>query len=292
MLNQASGLIEEFKRRTSNPFISSTLLALTTINYKLFLVLISNQNYEEKFKYIEKTLYTSPANVVFQLAIYPLLVAAFFTFLWPLIDTEISACHIKLENRKKLRTILAEQKRPIPQDEQAQFFEHHNTELQELKSKLSVAVERERRITRELNEQISTLQQNARISTFQRLAEHTDLDATEVQAMLNFDGWVIRQNENFVKAVKSIPQAAFFEKIIIEIDKIAIEDEFRKTGTLDWLSSIVKKTNSHALSMHELFFAIGLFGGLKPDGKSFDINHNNYDIKEKIKEIGVIFNSK
>lgn len=291
MFNYANGILEEIKRRKSNPFLSSATIALATINYKVIFVLFSTQEYAEKFCYIERTLYPSRSDILLQLIIYPGMAALFFTFVWPLIDTEISVIHIKLENRKKLKSLLAEQKQPIDQADQAQFFESQNKEVQELKSKVGIAIERERRITRELNEKIGALQQNIKSSAFQRLADYTELDATEIQTMFNLDGQAIRRNENFVKAVRSIPHTKYFEKIIAAIDKLPIEDDYKKTGHIGWISSVINKPNSHAIFIHDLFFALGLFGELQSDGKSFDINHNHFDLKDRIMEMGSISKS-
>lgn len=115
--------------RFKNPFLGTAFVAATAINYRTAVVLTSEESYRGKFWYLESELYPNWWMIALKLFTLPVLVAAFYTMLWPYIDTWISVRIQELQNRKIRRQIVAENRIPFPTDEQDKIFHRHEEEL-------------------------------------------------------------------------------------------------------------------------------------------------------------------
>ncbi len=77
------------KERISSPFISSFAIAWSAINYKIFVLLFSDKEYEAKIKLIDE-MFDSPDEIGLFIIMFPLIVAGFYVYAWPLLSIKIN----------------------------------------------------------------------------------------------------------------------------------------------------------------------------------------------------------
>lgn len=125
------------QNRLSNPFLASYLIALVTINYRFFVVLLSQESYQKSFRYIEATLYPTFGEFLIKVFLLPLAAAMFFTFVWPALEPVLVGIKELAQERGSRWLIKVRQQRTVPLEEQARFFEQWNAENEQLKAQLS-----------------------------------------------------------------------------------------------------------------------------------------------------------
>ena len=71
------------RERYNHPLLYSFAISWLVLNYKAIVVLISNENFVDKFEYIEKNLYPITASPLNSLLYFPLLSSLIYVFILP-----------------------------------------------------------------------------------------------------------------------------------------------------------------------------------------------------------------
>jgi len=82
-------LYSTLKDRISSPFVSGFVIAWSVINYKFFVLLFSDKEYEVKIKLIDE-MFDSPDEIGISLIMFPLIVTGIYVFAWPLLSIKIN----------------------------------------------------------------------------------------------------------------------------------------------------------------------------------------------------------
>lgn len=271
-----SNLKDEARKRMSNPFLSSFFLALASANYKAIFVFASDESYRSKFNYVETVLYPDFPAFFFHFIFIPTIAATFFSFIWPLIDTEISILSTKLENRKKLKLLRENRKEPIDKDEQSQYFEQQDQKISDLNSRMSAIRDRETKLTKESNAKIRALTERAKNQAIQRMADAANASTPEIINIFSLDEWSLRaHNADKLEVAKRIPHLKKIAAVVDEIEKAPLTEDYRKIGNMEWLAAAIGESKEYAINFHEILYALNLAGDILDEGLSFDLRHHD-----------------
>lgn len=277
---------DEISKRVRHPFLVSFFLALVSVNYKIFFVLASGDGYQVKFNYIENVLYPCYWDVLLGFFCWPLVSAMFFVFVWPLVDTEISAIAIRLDNRRKLKLLLDSRREPIDKDEQAQYFEKNDREISEIKSRLAITYGRESKLLKEGAQKISNLTERIKRQAILRLADSAEVSEVEVRNVFDFESWVLRDHhKELLESAKKIKQIPKMVSVVEAIEAVPLTDDYRKIGDVDWLVQLIGGTREYAVDFHCILYALGIFGDYIDGGQSFEIIHHNTKMINRIRSL-------
>lgn len=126
---------DALRDRISSPFISSFLIAAIVNNYKFFVVLLSDERYESKFRYIGESLYKNQTEYIQHWLLVPSAAAIIYTFVWPAIDQITVALRRIIFNVTDWINLKAQHRQPIDSHRQKEFFDKwtkENKRLQEI----------------------------------------------------------------------------------------------------------------------------------------------------------------
>lgn len=94
--------------RVRNPLLTGFLLSWGALNYKLIVVLLTNEHYEKKFAFIENVLYANHDSAVRMLLLYPAALSAVYVFVFPgiaLLSTWAGSTYERLHANVRLRAL-------------------------------------------------------------------------------------------------------------------------------------------------------------------------------------------
>lgn len=122
--------LETVSERINSPMLSSTALAWAAINYKFLLVVLSAEDFRQKFAYIEDNLYPS-LEVKIKLGVfYPIIVGLFYTIAYPVIDIGLVAVREAIDNLKERAMLFIRRKKPIDRDFASEYFAKFDEQLE------------------------------------------------------------------------------------------------------------------------------------------------------------------
>lgn len=123
-MNKFYEILESIADRFKNPLLLSFLASWVIVNYRLFVVLWSDEHYEAKFHFISSRLYGPETNVFAATVGWPFVGAVFYVLILPAISlasTWASAFYQDLHNRVTVRALKkavlsAEQKEAVDRE--------------------------------------------------------------------------------------------------------------------------------------------------------------------------------
>lgn len=129
---------ESLVDRVRNPLLTGFILSWCATNYKLLVVLLTNEHYEKKFSFIENVLYANPQESFNKLITIPTLLSVVYVFILPgiaLLATWAGSTYERLHANVRVRalkeiTITAAQRDEIKR-EAALIVEKAHKEAQE-----------------------------------------------------------------------------------------------------------------------------------------------------------------
>ena len=133
----AKDTYEVLKERIGSPFFGSFWVAFAALNYRGGIVLVSDADFREKFRYLDMQLYPQPIDRWGHLILLPLAVAAFYTFVYPFIDTYLTVVSKWLFAFKTERVLRADRMVPFDRRLQMAYFMKFDKEVEALKETIS-----------------------------------------------------------------------------------------------------------------------------------------------------------
>lgn len=131
------GLIEDVKtsirHRVQNPFLAAYFLALATANYKVVVVLLSQEPYKKSFDFIDTQLLGTPYAVITKVIVYPLAASLFFTFIWPWLNGKIVAAQEVVIQIAQTAIVKARQQRVVTVEEKVAYFSEWEAQNEQLR---------------------------------------------------------------------------------------------------------------------------------------------------------------
>lgn len=119
--------------RYSNSLLISFALSFAVFNYKLFVVLFSDESFRSKFNYIDTTLYGNPEKLRDMFLWIPLLSAAAITFLGPAFAQIVEAARLRIRRFGDEMVLNAKREKAVPISEQIAFFKMWDKENDRLR---------------------------------------------------------------------------------------------------------------------------------------------------------------
>ncbi|WP_312350609.1 hypothetical protein [Sphingobacterium multivorum] len=231
----ADMVIDPIKQRTAHPFISSYLIAWLFVNIKAFLCLIfSAKEIEEKFIYIEKTIYPdfwSRANGI----LIPLIIALIYTVGLKWIDRLIDILNEKpikarIKNQAKIKIDTLESEIDIVEMQiRLNNARAENKELQELNDKIT-SLNKEVEIRDTTIEAITSETQNLRSELNSLMQDYSDLkDENAVITHKSINSTNFEKNlESLIKALFAELDREQFTHILSKISDTGVPDHILK----------------------------------------------------------------
>jgi len=131
------GIVEDVKtsirNRVQNPFLAAYFLALATANYRVIVVLLSQEPYTKSFDFIDTQLLGSPYAIITKVIAYPLAAALFFTFIWPWLNGKIVATQEVVIQIAQTAIVKAQQQRVVTVEEKVAFFSEWEVQNEQLR---------------------------------------------------------------------------------------------------------------------------------------------------------------
>lgn len=210
---------EAIEDRIRNPFLGSIVLAWPIINYKLLLVVFGDGGYEEKLLFIEKKLYTSWLNGFWvHVVLLPILAGLFFVLVYPEIDRHLTKIVVKRAQKKERELLLIEQKKPVDEKYQAEFFASWNSKTQAQKAAIEHTNSKYRELSAESAKRISLLEERLTNQTLLKIAHECGAGAEEAEFLKNIHDenqeWMHRGKKLFLQRHPQFNALRSFQQIL------------------------------------------------------------------------------
>ncbi|RZI86371.1 MAG: hypothetical protein EOP38_01660 [Rubrivivax sp.] len=284
---------EEFskyiKERFSSPFLSSFVISLLVVNYKTLFVLFSSEKYEDKFKYIDKTIYATSCQTALLLLAFPLGTAIFYTFIWPWFDKKLSVHAERQANAKAGEILAIQNKRPIDSELQDKIFAEHKKITDDFKSRLAANHGRESSLEKQLNNTRGRYAERLRRQTLLRIADPAEMTTDQLVSLLNSQNYTLPPDQytKFLDYIKLNRALQLTSKFIKLTEKIPYSQDYRKTLSVGWIGSALNISAEEANDLFEVLAALEIVHELPdPDG-AFDVSS---DAQSRYQNITALIN--
>lgn len=257
--------------RFGSPFVSAYFLSSVLVNWKFFLLILSDLSYEDKLKN-SSLLYPDEGVLASGFLFFPLLFGLFWTFIWPIINWGISGYWYSVKSYMINTRIRSERKRIISEKEAAEIYLKFDSQeskyLELLKDKQSRAdslIEENRRIASELervhNEVIDRDASVRDLNAQVRDMSKRESESEDKLRILKSERDIANQDlksilDNTLRVAEILPALKSFSISIDEAVNFRADEMWVKKRFLQIEGGF---SEEDAIAMLELFISIGLF---------------------------------
>lgn len=279
--------------RLNNPFLSSFLIALVILNYKFFFVLFSDDDYNSKFYYIDYVLHDDSYWFIFKtIFLWPLLTAAFYTFVWPALDVWISYFSQLISNWKKKKLLSALRAETVAKEEQEEYFRNYDQKI--------LAAQKEYEHYKGLfiskNEELNKYKQISgkllNRGALQRLALSAGIEIDEAVRFINRDNSSFRSQIN--PETNKLASSEILKRLYLLTKEIKRSAPKRQDQAMlkdtEWLSISMDLGLSETEDMIDILLMLKIVDFEKDMSGRYSINHALSDFNDLTAKIEFLHN--